>query len=665
VILLVIIGFLGGIVTGISPCVLPVLPVVFASGAASGLPDEPEDTPAGPPPAAGDESAARSTADGRAASVVTEQAMAVSTVRPPVGSVVPTPIPELATETEDTGPIGASTALPLEPTAALGQATGPPDARWEPSGGATRRRRGGRDRRSISVVAGLVLTFGASTLFGTWLLSALGLPLDYLTKLGLVVLGVVGLGLLVPPVGELLEYPFVKLARGRPLTEGGGFVLGASLGLVFVPCAGPVLGAISAVGATHRIGWSAVVLTLAFCAGIAVPLLVFAVLGERLAERVPTWRTRAGTVRQVIGALLILAAVVIGANWTAGLQQLVPGYTNRLQTAIEGGTSAKRALAGVKGQQVSGSIAMCNPMSPVLQRCGKAPAIRGIDHWLNTPGDRPVSLGSLHGRVVLVDFWTYSCINCQRTLPHVEAWYRAYAGAGFTVIGVHTPEFAFEHVLSNVRTSAAQLGVHYPVALDNQYATWNAYENSYWPAEYLIDASGTIRHVDFGEGDYGQTETFIRSLLTAADPSVVLPSRTDVPDATPTEQTTPESYLGDQHPENLADQTIVPDQLTTYQAPSSVPSDEYAYGGQWSIGTQASTAGANATLELNFSASDVYLVLGGQGTVQVRVNGRPTTSVAVAGVPRLYQLVGPGPYQQSLLSLSFTPGVQAYDFTFG
>jgi thiol-disulfide isomerase/thioredoxin len=301
----------------------------------------------------------------------------------------------------------------------------------------------------------------------------------------------------------------------------------------------------------------------------------------------------------------------------------------------------------------------------VLQQCGRAPAIRGIDHWLNTPDDRPLPLNGLHGRVVLVDFWTYSCINCQRTLPHVEAWNRAYRNSGLTIIGVHTPEFAFEHVLSNVRAASGQLGVRYPVALDNQYATWNAYENNYWPAEYLIDTRGNVRHVDFGEGAYGQTETLIRKLLVAANPSIVLPPRTDIPDATPSEQTTPESYLGYQHPGNLAYQTVAENQMSGYQIPSSLPADEYAYGGQWLIGNESSTAGPGATLDLNFSAKDVYLVLGGTGTVRVNVGGRPTQTVAVTGVPRLYTLVGPGPYQQNLLALSVSPGVQAYDFTFG
>jgi cytochrome c biogenesis protein CcdA/thiol-disulfide isomerase/thioredoxin len=645
VILLVIIGFLGGIVTGISPCVLPVLPVIFASGAASGLPTEDVgDAGSG----AGEPGAAALADDGG------ELVGAVQTVAAGASATAAAP------SSSRTG--AADSAVLTAPTGATGTGSKAPR-----SSSSRTRPEGDRHRRPIAVVGGLVLSFAVFTLFGTWVLSALHLPQDLLRWIGVVVLGIVGLGLLVPAVGNALEYPFVKLSRGRPMTGGGGFVLGVSLGLVFVPCAGPVLAAITVVGATHHVGWSAVVLTVAFSLGISVPLLIFAVLGQRMAERMPSWRTRAGTVRRVVGALLVLAAFVIGANLTNGLQRVVPGYTNRLQSVIEGGSSAKRALAGVSGEKTTGSLAECAsaPDSPNLQQCGRAPTIQGISTWLNTPGDRPVSLASLRGRVVLLDFWTYSCINCERTLPHLEAWYRTYSGAGLTILGIHTPEFAFEHVLSNVRTAASQLGVHYPVALDNNYATWNAYENEYWPAEYLIDAQGNIRHVDFGEGSYGQTETFIRTLLKAANPSVVLPPRTDVPNATPTEQTTPESYLGYDHPSDLFDSSVDENQMAPYQFPSSLPADEYAYGGQWSVGSQASTAGPGAAIELSFSARDVYLVLGGQGTAQVSLGGRITKSVTVSGVPRLYQLVGPGPYQSDRLDLSFSPGVQAYDFTFG
>jgi cytochrome c biogenesis protein CcdA/thiol-disulfide isomerase/thioredoxin len=515
------------------------------------------------------------------------------------------------------------------------------------------------------VVGGLVLSFSVFTLIGSWLLSALGLPQDALRWIGLFVLGLVGLGLIIPALGDLLEVPFARLSRGRQHSGGGGFILGLSLGLVFVPCAGPVLAAITVVSATHRFGLSAFVLTAAFAVGVAVPLLVFAVLGQRLTARMRLVRSQAATVRRIVGVVLVVTALAIALNFTDGLQRALPGYTDVLQSHVEGNASARTALAGVTGNNSDAVLTACNDGNPTLQQCGPAPAIRGITQWLNTPGGKPLSIAGLRGRVVLVDFWTYSCINCQRSLPHVEAWSRTYGADGLTVIGVHTPEFAFEHVVSNVTQAARQLRVSYPVAVDNNYATWNAYENEYWPAEYLIDATGHVRHVDFGEGQYDQTETFIRQLLVAAHPTVVLPKRTDVADLTPTEQTTPESYLGYQHPQNLAGQTVTEDQVATYQAPASIPANEYAYGGQWSIGSESATADADATLSLSFEARDVYLVLGGSGTLAVSVNGIPSRTMTVSGVPRLYQLVGSDAYEQGLLSLAASPGVQAYDFTFG
>ena len=615
VITLILIGFLAGLVTGISPCILPVLPVIFAAGAASGLEDP---IPGSTPPVAEGLTGPPTSDPVRVADVGVLAGGAVATaVRPPAAGV----------------------------------------------GGRAELR---RHRRPLAVVAGLVVSFAVVTLIGSWLLSALGLPQDLLRTIGLVVLGLVGLGLLVPAVGEWLERPFARLARGHQRSDAGGFVLGLSLGLVFVPCAGPVLTAIAVVSANHHYDASSVLLTAAFALGIAVPLSVFAVLGQRLAEHMPSVRARAATTRRVIGAVLIVTALVVGANWTDGLQRALPGYTNALQSHIESNISARQALGSVTGNVVHGDLANCTPASPVLQACGTAPALTGISQWLNTPDDRPLTLNGLRGRVVLVDFWTYSCINCQRTLPHLEAWNRAYAADGLTIIGVHTPEFAFEHVTSNVVQAARQLGVVYPIAQDNDYATWDAYDNEYWPAEYLIDATGTIRHVDFGEGEYGQTESFIRHLLVASHPGLRLPAATDVADLTPDEETTPETYLGYQHgTATLADQTVVEDRMAAYQAPSSVPADEYAYGGNWTIGQEASTAGNGAALSLQFEAKAVYLVLGGSGTVRVSVNGRSTQTVTVGGEPRLYQLVGSSHVQQGLLSLSLSPGVQAYDFTFG
>jgi cytochrome c biogenesis protein CcdA/thiol-disulfide isomerase/thioredoxin len=516
------------------------------------------------------------------------------------------------------------------------------------------------------VVAGLVLSFSLATLAGTWLLGALGLPDGLLRWIGIVAIGVLGAGLLVPRFGELLERPFRRLTAGGEVREGGGFVLGVSLGLVFVPCAGPVLATITAVGSSHHVGWSAVVLTAAFAVGVAIPLLAFAVAGRYLAGHLRAVRSRAAAVRRVIGAVLLVTAVVLGLGLTDGVQRAVPGYTNALQSRLEGSPSVSQDLKRVQGEATTGALADCTPSSPVLQHCGAAPSFAGISAWLNTPGHRPLTIAGLRGRVVLVDFWTYSCINCQRSLPHVEAWNAAYASDGLTVVGVHTPEFAFEHDVGNITRAAAQLGVHYPIAVDNDYDTWNNYENSYWPAEYLIDATGTVRHVDYGEGGYSQTETFIRQLLTAADPRVVLPPRTDVPDRTPQVHTTPESYLGYHYSEpNLYEESVAPDVMTTYTAPGSLPQDTFAFGGRWDIGSEAAVAGTGATLSLHFQAQDVYLVLGGTGTLDVSVDGVPTHTVTVSGVPRLYQLVGPGPYRRGTLTLAASPGIQAYDFTFG
>jgi cytochrome c biogenesis protein CcdA/thiol-disulfide isomerase/thioredoxin len=631
---LIVVGFLGGLVAGISPCIIPVLPVIFAAGAAVGL-DEPHPQANAP---SGERGRPMAATDGTA---VAGTATTAGTAGTAAAS------PAWRGTGDEPGPATAVIEHPGQ--AAIATAARPARSR----------------RRPVVVVAGLVLSFSIFTLVGSWLLSLLGLPQDALRWIGLTVLGLVGLGLVVPPIGEALERPFLALAPGRQHTEAGGFVLGLSLGLVFVPCAGPVLAAITVVSANHRIGLSAVVLTAAFAVGVAVPLLFFALLGQRLAGRMHLIRSRAAVARRVIGVVLIGTALVIGLNLTNGLQRAVPGYTDTLQSHIETGGSAKQALAGVTGESTTGALASCTDASPVLQQCGNAPPLSGISQWLNTPGGSALTISGLRGRVVLVDFWTYSCINCQRTLPHLEAWNRSYAKDGLTIIGVHTPEFAFEHVVSNVTQAATQLGVHYPIAIDNNYVTWNAYENQYWPAEYLIDATGHVRHVDFGEGQYSQTESFIRHLLVVADPRVMLPAATDVPNTTPTEPTTPESYLGYQHPENLAGQTIQQDEMSTYQAPPTVPQDEYAYNGRWSIGNQSSTAGPGAMVLLNFEAKDVYLVLGGSGSVAVSVDGRLTRTVAVTGEPKLYQLVGGSSPQRALLTLAVSPGVQAYDFTFG
>jgi cytochrome c biogenesis protein CcdA/thiol-disulfide isomerase/thioredoxin len=617
---LILVGAVAGFLAAISPCILPVLPVVLVAGATEA-------------PAAPAATTRRAPAAGRP----------VPSRVVPAGSVPAGPTPP------DARPPGASRA-----GASWAGASRPGAAR---DGTMPRHGLG----RPLAVVGGLVISFSLLILAGSEIISLLHLPQDSLRDAGIVLLAVVGLGYLIQPLGELLERPFARVRVRRPDGRSGGFVLGLALGVLYVPCAGPVLAAITVVGATHKVGATAVFVTAAFAIGTAVPLLAVALAGGQLSRRIAALRQHAPRVRQVGGVILLAMAVAIGFNVFQGLQRVVPSYSS----ALQGSAKVRAELNGLTGTKAS-SLTKCSSTATVLVNCGAAPNFKGITAWLNTPGGKPLTMASLRGKVVLVDFWTYSCINCQRSLPHVEAWYRNYAKDGLVVVGVHTPEFAFEHVVSNVRSQAAALGVHYPVAVDDDYATWNAYDNEYWPAEYLIDAKGDVRHVSFGEGDYPTTEKLIRQLLQDARPGLPLPAATDVPNLTPTGELSPETYVGYQQLQYLdplgavADDTPAP-----YQFPATLPPGYMGLSGTWTIHAEEATADSGAQLELSFLAKDVYLVMGGSGTVNVSINGHHTQTVTVSGIPRLYTLYQAGPTQLGHLQLNFAPGVQAYDFTFG
>jgi cytochrome c biogenesis protein CcdA/thiol-disulfide isomerase/thioredoxin len=514
--------------------------------------------------------------------------------------------------------------------------------------------------RPLAMIAGLVVSFSLVVLAGSEILSLLHLPQDSLRDAGIVLLVVVGVGYLIPSVGTLLERPFTRLSARRPSDRAGGFVLGLALGVLYVPCAGPVLAAITVIGATHRVGWTAVILTAAFAAGTAVPLLAIAVAGSQLTRRIGAVRRRAPEVRRAGGAVLIVIAVAIAFNVFGGLQRDLPGYT----TALQGSSKVRKQLNGLTGAAHT-SLTSCSATGSALGNCGSAPNFTGITSWLNTPGGKPLSLSALRGKVVLVDFWTYSCINCQRTLPHVEAWYKKYAGDGFVVVGVHTPEFAFEHVVSNVRAQAAALGVHYPVAIDDNYRTWNAYDNEYWPADYLIDVHGDVRHIHFGEGDYPTTEQLIRQLLREVHPGRSLPPPTDVPVRTPAGELSPETYVGYEQLQYLDPDNVARNRPATYHFPASLPLGALGLSGTWTDHAQEATAGTGAEMELSFLAQDVYLVLGGTGTLDVSLDGRHVQTIHISGVPRLYTLLQDGSATNGKIVLHASPGVQAYDFTFG
>jgi cytochrome c biogenesis protein CcdA/thiol-disulfide isomerase/thioredoxin len=560
---LVLIGLVGGIITGLSPCVLPVLPVVLLGGGSAG---------------------------------------------------------------PETGPDAESAR-----------------------------------RRPYLVVLGLTLSFAVFTLFGSLILASLHLPDDAIRWLGLALLLLVGLGLLVPPLGHLIERPFHRFPQRAPGTGRNGFLLGIALGAVFVPCAGPVLAAITVAGATGHIGLRTVGLTLGFAVGTAIPLLAFALAGRGLTQRLGAFRRHQGAFRAVSGAVVIVLAVALTFNLSDIIQRDIPNYFEAVGNSLEKGARAAPQGGGSVSLQACQTAALYGGSG--LEKCGPAPAFSGIQQWLNTPGGQPVSLASLKGKVVLVDFWAYSCINCQRELPHVEAWARAYASDGLEVIGVHTPEYAFEHVPSNVAAGVRRLGLTFPVALDNSYGTWNAYDNQSWPAAYLIDASGQIRHVSIGEGDYGGEEQLIRQLLSAAHPGIALPRATDVPDTTPDDSAqTPETYLGAERQQGYHGST--PYASGQFTAPGTLPANSFALAGAWTIGQESITAGKGAGITLAFHASKVYLDVGGTGTLTVSAGGTSQV-IRVSGAPDIYTVATEQPARDGTVTIRLSPGLQAYSFTFG
>ena len=511
---------------------------------------------------------------------------------------------------------------------------------------------GGR-RKPYAIVAGLVLSFSAFTLAGVWLVGALGLPKDVLRNLALVLLFLVAASLLFPRLGQWIERPLVRLSRRPGGDLGGGLLLGAALGLVFVPCAGPVLAAVTVVAASRDLGLDVVALTIAYALGAALPMLLVAA-GGRWAAGMKAVRAHALGVRRGLGVVVALTALAIVLGADSRFQTAVPGYTESLQNRIERSSAADRRLDRLTGRKQS--VADDNG----LRDYGPAPAFTGISRWLNTK--RPLTIEGLHGKVVLVDFWTYSCVNCLRTLPYLRAWDQAYRADGLQIVGIHTPEFAFEHEAANVRSALGRLDVPYPVALDNDYGTWNAYGNRYWPAKYLIDRNGHVRFVHFGEGSYRETERVIRTLL-AEQPRTQLVSA-GLRDRTPTSPMTPETYLGFQRLTGLGNPTLAPDRMAPYRLPARLAPDQLAYGGRWRVETERAVAGPNARLRLRFRAREVNLVLGGKGRVEVRLDGRRVRTVAVDG-SRLYTLLELPHFRTGVLELRVPRGVAGYAFTFG
>jgi len=544
---------------------------------------------------------------------------------------------------------------------------------------------GGR-RRPLGIVLGLAATFTIAIVALAQLVKGVGLASGGARDLAIVVLIAFGLILLIPDVAARVEAPLSRLSRFGPKTRGDGFWsglgVGGALGFVCAPCAGPILAAVTSVSASTGPTVRVVVVALCYSAGLATMMLLYGFGGRAVLARVRR-AARGYMVERALGVILLATGVAMAFNLDVRFEEALardtslPGFLLDPTKSLETSGAAQKRLASLR--PTSRFVARQEHDGGGLPDLGRAPNFTDTQDWFNTPGDQPLSITQLRGHVVLVDFWTYTCINCIRTIPFVEGLYQHYHRYGLDVVGVETPEFTFEQEASNVRQAIRSDGITYPVVQDNRYGTWEAYENAYWPAEYLIDANGEIRHTQFGEGNYGKDEADVRQLLLQAGAQKLPPPMTAHAIIPSADVGTPETYLNPQREQGF--DKFTPGTHTYPTPPSSLALDEWALGGEWHVGAESITpVGGEAEIEGGVQARDVYLVMTSTGNVprrgRVLLGGQPIpakyagTDVGPGGyftvqAQRLYNLVKLSTDADMLITVQLPPGINAYDFTFG
>jgi len=551
---------------------------------------------------------------------------------------------------------------------------------------------GGR-KRPVGVVIGFILSFTFFTLFLSLIVKSLGIPADSLRSFSIVVILLFGIGLLLPSFQALIERLFTFFSRFSPKSVEnpgflGGILIGVSIGLVWTPCVGPILASIISLAITGSVSGQAALITLSYSLGTAIPMLVIVYGGRNLLNKVPWLTQNTVKIQKAFGVLMILTAMAILFNFDRKFQVYIldkfPNYGIGL-TSFEDNETV-RGLLDKMMKNGSPTLRVSDPEGKptfeLMDDSITAPELIQGGEWFNPPAEGR-TLKQLRGKVVMVDFWTYTCINCIRTLPYLKNWHEKYADKGLVIIGVHTPEFEFEKSAENVQKALTDFGIKYPVMQDNDYATWRAYDNHYWPAKYLVDKNGKIRYTHFGEGEYDETEEVIQVLL--AETGVEIKEEVNNPKYQIATRT-PELYLGYGRMGYFAtpDQ-LVNDKKKTYKLPEDIVLHHFAISGDWQIEEERSMPFQGSTLVLAYEAKDVFLVMrpasaeataGNEAKVKVYLDDKLLTGndagedvkdgIVTVEKDRLYKLIQAGGAGQHVLKLEFLDGnLELYAFTFG
>ena len=512
--------------------------------------------------------------------------------------------------------------------------------------------------RPLFIVMGFVMSFAAASLVLSALVTHLGLSQNFIRNIAIALLVIFAFFMIFPKPFELLT---VKLSGviGKASDIGGSrggytgaFILGLVLGVVWTPCAGPVLGTILTLVATQGTTGKASLLVIFYAIGAGVPMIIIAYGSQWLTTKVRSLVKYSVRLQQAFGVLIILLAVAMFFQYDTIIE-------NKL-TAFFPQSGLEQKLLQPNTSAVENSRPLISADNKVeLTNYGAAPDFAGISKWINS---NPLSKDKLKGKVVLIDFWTYSCINCIRTLPYTTKWYDTYKDKGFVIIGVHTPEFAFEKDVVNVQTAVERLGIYYPVAMDNDYATWSAYKNQFWPAEYLIDQNGKIVYKHFGEGNYERTENAIRKLLGINEGVGKVDRHREG------SVQSPEMYFKLSRLKYLASEQSATAQPKQYRFPDKLALNSFALQGEWQFGNDhAELTKGPGKIRLHFSSGKLFMVAAADKLVKLKisVDGKLQPVVAVQ-MSRLYTLFDSNDYREHMIEIEIpSKDFKAFTFTFG
>jgi len=530
--------------------------------------------------------------------------------------------------------------------------------------------------RPTGVVVGFILSFTFFTLFLSTIVKISGISSDVLRTVSVFVIAGLGISLLIPRFQQIIEELFSKLSRllsrgnVRP-GFGPGLLIGLSLGLLWTPCVGPILASVISLAISGTVTLDAFIITFAYSLGTAIPMFLIMIGGQTMLRKIPWLLENTVRIQRGFGILMIATAIGIFFNADRALQTYILTSFPQYGVGLSKFEDNKSVLLELKKVTQSNDMDTSNLGKPLQQKGPLAPEIIPGGEWFNT---KPLTLAELKGKVVIIDFWTYTCINCQRTLPYVKEWWRKYQDKGLVIIGVHSPEFEFEKDKNNLAQAIKDFKLTYPIVQDNDFSTWRTYDNHYWPAKYIIDKDGYIRYTHFGEGEYDKTEEVIQELLKETGASTLSPPNN------PTSKTygrTPETYLGYGRLDHFSSPEHIRQNMSaSYTSPTSLPENTFSLNGKWTIREEYAIPEKGSELTFNFDAKEVFLVMkttGNSSQITVylddkiqnfeedNINGEVTVNS-----DRLYKLILLPTPGKHILRLEFKDAnAQLFAFTFG